>query len=996
MHSHDSPHNSDAKQSPGSLLGEGLRLMTRISSRNPRMTLCFVLLISCIAAGYAASCLDFHTKRSDLINPEAEFHKRWLEYTESFGDGSDIVVVIEGESPKPIQAALEDLGHRLSREPELFSDILYKADTTALRRKGLQYFHPDQLAAGLNRLTDYQPAANGQWEVGRLDYAVRVADYRLQAALNNSDPILGHFALDRAGRLAGSLNGALEQPGRFDSPWPEIIPGSSSIPALTQRSHYLMNDRGTIGFLKVRPTADQKDAFNGDSKAVDRIRELVAQASENHQDVKIGVTGIPVLENDEMRRSQSDMVIASLISFAAVGLLLFAGFRGIRHPLLGLAMLLVGMAWTFGYTTLIVGHLNILSVSFAVILIGLGIDFAIHYLARYLELRQRGQMLRPALRETSTGVGVGIVTAAITTSLAFFCATFTQFLGVAELGIIAGGGVLLCGLATFLVLPALVSLADQNREPQKLPTPFDGNFLKGLTARFPRLTMILSLLCIAGLATQIVNWTAEDGPKSRIRYDYNLLNLQADGLESVEVQKRAFNQSDGSLLYAVSIADSPDEARRLKRQFQALPSVGRVEELGSKLPSVSTESTKPYLQSYRRRLANLRAPSSEPPAMNPAAVGRAFEGLLSTLRRVNTEEALAISGTIDRFLDRFETMSLKSQMEFLSAFQMRSTMALWNQLQTLAGAADSRPITLSDLPAELTNRYVNDEGQWLIQVYPKQQIWDVEPLTQFVQDVRSVDSEVTGTPLQNYEASRQIRDSYQRASLYALAVICLVLLVDFLGREHKLLVLGPPLIVVVFAFMMLQTRRIDVSPLLLIGAYLVMATAIAAILDFPNLRDALLTMVPPVAGGLMMFGLLGLLNLDLNPANLIVLPLILGIGVDDGVHVVHDFRQQKGRYQTSSSTMNAIILTSLTSMIGFGSMMVASHRGLSSVGVVLVIGVGSCLFVSLVTLPAILTFVSHRAHGEESAESDGEEDIDTRKFSNDQSRGSRQSKRRAA
>ncbi len=111
-------------------------------------------------------------------------------------------------------------------------------------------------------------------------------------------------------------------------------------------------------------------------------------------------------------------------------------------------------------------------------------------------------------------------------------------------------------------------------------------------------------------------------------------------------------------------------------------------------------------------------------------------------------------------------------------------------------------------------------------------------------------------------------------------------------------------------------------------------------------------------GAMIMFGVMGLLGIDLNPANLIVLPLVLGIGVDDGVHVIHDFREQRGTYRTSSSTINAIVLTSLTSMIGFGSMMVASHRGLYSVGMVLVIGVGSCLIVSLVTLPALLTVVS--------------------------------------
>lgn len=997
MHSHDSPQNQSNKRFTGSILGEALRLMTRLSSRNPRMTLCFVLLISCAVVGYTASCLDFHTKRSDLIDPDADFHKRWIEYTESFGDSSDIVVVVEGEKPKPIQTALDDLGNRLSREPELFSNILYKADTTALKRKGLQYFPPRQLDAGLNRLTDYQPVAQGRWEAARLDFAVRSTDYRLRSALNASDPIWGNFALDRAERLANSLNGAFEKPETFQSPWPEIIPGSFSVPAFTQNSTYFLNDKGTMGFLKAVPVSEQNDDFNGDSQAVDRIRELIAQVSEEHPDVKIGVTGIPVLENDEMRRSQSDMVLASVISFAAVGLLLFLGFRGFRHPLLAMVMLLVGMAWTFGYTTLVVGHLNILSVSFAVILIGLGIDFAIHYLARYLEQRHQGQPLRPALRETSLTVGVGIVTAAITTALAFFCATFTQFLGVAELGIIAGGGILLCCLATFLVLPALVALADQKVEPRELPTPFAGNFLRGMTSRFPRLVMILSILLIVGLGAQIWNWNTEGGPTSRIRYDYNLLNLQADGLESVEVQKRAFGQENGSLLFAVSVADSPEEARQLKQKFESLPSVGRVEELASRLPATSADSTSRYLQSYRSQLAGLSAPPTDPVAVNPAAVGRAFEGLLSTLRRVNTPQAIATAKLIDRFLDQFETLSLRSQSEFLTQYQMRSTMALWGQLQAIASASDTTPITLNDLPPELTNRFVNEQGQWLIQVYPKEQIWDVEPLTRFVQDVRSVDSDVTGTPLQNFEASRQIRDSYQTASLYALAVICLVLLVDFLGRDHKFLVLAPPLLVVVFAFMMLQTRRIEVSPLLFVGSYLVMATAIAAILDFPNLRDALLTMVPPVAGGLMMFGLLGILDLDLNPANLIVLPLILGIGVDDGVHVVHDFRQQKSGYRISSSTMNAIVLTSLTSMIGFGSMMVAAHRGLSSVGLVLVIGVGSCLFVSLVTLPAILTFISNGSAKQNSGSNDDSDDeTDDDRSSKFESNNSRRNKRRAA
>ncbi len=141
------------------------------------------------------------------------------------------------------------------------------------------------------------------------------------------------------------------------------------------------------------------------------------------------------------------------------------------------------------------------------------------------------------------------------------------------------------------------------------------------------------------------------------------------------------------------------------------------------------------------------------------------------------------------------------------------------------------------------------------------------------------------------------------------------------------------------------------------ASFLSLVGSLALVIDARAVLFVLLTLLPPVAGSFLLFGMLSLLHVDLNPANLIVLPLILGIGVDDGVHVVHDFREQRGSYLMSGSTMNAIVLTSLTSMIGFGSMMLAAHRGLFSLGLVLVLGVGSCLFVSLIPLPALLSLV---------------------------------------
>ena len=940
-----------------SFLREMLRSITRVVARRPRIALWLVLLTCGACIGTTISTLKFKTSRADLIDPSASFHQRWLDYTSSFGEMSDVVVVAEGEDPKAIRLALDELGPRLDREPELFSNVLFRVEPGNLRTKGLQYLEPHQLEYGLNRIEEYKPVIRGKWDLVRIDSMAE----RLNRQVN--DRAVGNRRhlrplLDHADAFSTSLNGAIREDEQFRSPWPRLLNVDSELADQANRVVYLMNEGETAGFLKCHPVQNSDD-FQGATASIKRLREILAEVSASHPEVSLGATGIPVLEYDEMVRSQADMTWASFISFGAVGLLLLFGFRGLRHPLLALLMLAVGMCWAFGYTTMTVGHLNILSVSFAAILIGLGIDFAIHYLARYLELRHEGHMLRPALLETSGSVGTGIVTAAITTALAFFCATFTDFLGVAELGLIAAGGILLCALATFVVLPALIAVADKNVEPKRLPTPFKGNLLKSMTSRFPVPVMVVSMAAIAVLGTQCLDFEG-DQPALRVNYDYNLLNLQAKGLESVELQNRMFDETNDSLLYAVSIADSPEEALELREQFEQLPTVSHVEEMASRLPKSSEYKTRLLVQGYKAQLTNLpqRAPSL--PTPDPARFGMSLERLLTSLKRLPDEpSAVHAAGELDEFLNAFDQMQLRNQLAFLNEFQYRSTSALLAQFQALYRAADPDPVTLADLPGELTNRFVSEEGKWLVQVFPNEQIWDIEPLEQFVNDVRSVDPEATGTPLQNFEASRQIMQSYEAAAIFALAVIFIVLLVDFLKHEHRLMVLAPPAVIAAIIGVSLRARGSELSPLLLVTVYLSMTVAMASVIDFKNLRDAMLSLLPPLGGAVMMFGVFGLAGIDLNPANLIVLPLVLGIGVDDGVHVVHDFRQQAGKsYKTSSSTINAIIMTSLTTMTGFASLMLASHQGLFSVGLVMVIGVGSCLFVSLVALPPVLTMIA--------------------------------------
>ncbi len=963
-------------ESRGALVSDAIRSLTRMTLRRPKTSLFVLLLLAGVAAVYSVGWMRFKTDRSDLIDPDAVFQQRWQNYTESFGESNEIVVAVESADPEEIKAVLEDLGARMSREPEIFANILYRIEPGKLRSKGLQYLSPGQLESGLHRVEEYQPILRGRWDLLQFDALLRRLRIQIESRFDRGqdiEPLLAHTEL-----LSRSMAHYVRDPSDFRNPWPDVVPIDPRMRDSGQQVVYLMNDSGTMGFLKAVPVQNEK-SFNGATDAIARLNLLLGEVRSNHPTVRLSTTGIPILENDEMRDSQADMWVASLISVIGVGVILFVGFRGFRHPLLAMLMLAVAMAWAFGYTTLTIGHLNILSVSFAAILIGLGIDFSIHYLARYLELRHENEMLRPALLATSGSVGTGIVTAALTTALAFFCASFTPFLGVAELGIIAGGGILLCALATFLVLPALVSLSDQSVEPKKLPTLFEGRLLRAAVGRQPWLVLLLSVGGLIGVGLMALDFGPE-GIDSRVRYDSNLLNLQAEGLESVELQKRIFNDAQHSLLYAVSLADSPQEARALRRKFEALPTVHHVEEMGSRIPGFRSDETKLLVQAFRAQLARLPERPPVMPAPSPTTSGQEIERLYALLKTLPQSSAFESRKALDSFLDDFDRLTGRNQQSFLNAYQYRMQAALLGQFQALYAASNPEPVTMADLPAELTSRFVSNQGKWLVQIYPREQIWDVEPLGRFVEEVRSIDPEVTGTPLQNYEASRQIRDSYQQAAIYALLAITLVLLLDMLEPRYKLAVLLPTAIAVILIGVVLKHRKIDVEPMWLALTALVMTVTIAALLDFRNCRDAILAMLPPLGGMLLMFGFMGLLGVDLNPANLIVLPLILGIGVDDGVHVIHDYRQQRQGYRTSSSTINAIVLTSLTSMVGFGSMMVASHRGLHSVGLVLVIGVGSCLLVSLVTLPALLTIIG-RSESSASDEEQTERQPSQRKFS---------------
>ena len=899
-----------------SLLGRVLIAWTRLCLRAP-LAIVVGAVISAVAAGaYTAQSLGYKVSRVDLLDPKSDYNKLWIDYIHEFGEDDDAVVVVEGPTRDQVVKVLEELSREVAQDGERFRSVLHEVDLSKIRAKGLHYLSPNDLAAIDRFIEQTEPILAGGWThlkvasmVGGLAGqmvagAPQTAD-RSGTTGGMQEPPLASLERYSESLLAGLEAGrraADAGAGGFVSPWPRMPESLSTIRDLS--SQHLLAKDGKLGFVLLR-LAKEKEGFAGASAATDELRRLIKLVASRHTDITIGLTGLPVMEDDEMRTSQQSMMWASGLSLAAVAVVIIAGFGGVRHALMANGVLIIGMAWAFAWATASVGHLNILSVTFTVTMIGVGIDYGTYYIGRYLEMRRRGLSYEDALLDASACVGPGILTGAITTAVAFFCAALTSFVGVAELGMIAGGGILLCCAAELLVLPAVVVLVDRGPRGDRIPTPVPVHEWLAPLTKHPRFVALAAMAATMAVASGF----------HELDYDHNLLNMQADGLESVAVEKKLLTECDQSVWYALSIADSREELLARKEQLTKLATVERVDEIASLLP-VDEDLKRPLIERIRGRLAGL-------PERPPEIPIDRLDGLGETLAWAQGEAAKRPGGLrtawhLERARETLRRLGPNECFQSLAAFQQQSAGELLTRLHALSAVADPEPPKLDDLPPSLVDRFVGQNGRHLLKIYGRGDIWNFESLKRFVQEVRSVDPRATGNPLQAYEASLEMKRSYEQAAIYSLVVILAVLW-----------------------------------------------------LDFRSITNSLLAAIPLALGMAQTLGLMGLVGIDLNPANLIGIPLILGIAVDYGVHIVHDSLERPGPYRISASTANSVLVDALTTILGFGALMVASHRGLESLGRVLTIGVTTCTLTSLVFLPAVLALVRPgRAAGDETVETD--------------------------
>ncbi|NLF06740.1 MAG: MMPL family transporter [Pirellulaceae bacterium] len=808
-----------------------LEWLTRAVVRFPVFTLVLAAAGVAVSIWLTATQLGFRTSRAELLSPDSEFNRRWLDYTAEFGDKEDVVVVVEGDSREQITPVLDDVYHSLKKSGGMFAAVMHKIEAPRLREKGLYYLDTEELR--------------------QIDGLLRAVAPLLQGGAPQSDRSAAAGLSDQLAGIERSL-AAKSPDGFFSAGFDRLI-----------------SDDGRTGFVLLKLTETDTQSFAQSEASITALRQISDEVKARHPGVKIGLTGLPVIEYDEMRSSEASMTLATILSFLGVLAVMIVTFGGFRHSLLAMGALLVGMIWACGCAAITIGYVNILSIAFGSILFGLGIDYGVNYVAHYLKHRIHTDSTTEALARTAAEVGHSILTGALTSAVAFFAAVLTEFPGVSQFGLLAGCGIILCWLSQATVLPAMIRLSDSDGLRENLPAPLDlRGWLRPLFA-FPRLSLAGGAAVVAACAVGI----------HYLHYDFNLLNLQPSGLESVELEHKLFEQTNRSAWYAISIADTPQEALARRAAFEKLPSVEKVIEIASAIPP-DVEEKRPIIERINRCLAMF--PPNE--ARMPGAIG---------------------GGN-------------------LPAVSLPGNLGALRRLQTVACP---EPPRLNDLPECITSRFLGKNGKFMLQVYGKVNIWDVEPMGRFVAEVRTVDPNVTGNPLQVYEASRQMKMSFERAAAYALLFIVPLIFFDF--------------------------RRLD---------------------------HTLLSMLPMATGMLMTVGVMGLLDIPLNQANLIFLPLVLGIGIDDAIHLVNDFRRQGRRYQKAdNAVIVAVVVNTLTTMVGFGALMIANHRGLQSLGRVLTISMACCLFTSLL-LPNLLRIggFTDRGGNEEpdNAESDSGDDED--------------------
>lgn len=838
-----------------------------------------VIALAIAAAGYglwySAKNLGMNVDTAGMLSRKLDWQMRSEAISQAFPQFSDnILIVIDTATPDMADDAAKQAIAFMRERPKLFRTIYDPEGLPFFRQNGLLYLNMDELTDLADKLAAAQPVLGSLNQDPSIRGLVEMLNLAFDDLLKGNKPPVD--MTDALNRIAAAIEAQAKAEPKPLS-WREVMLGRDAKPSELK---HLILIQPAVDFGSLTPAGD----------AIDALRDFAEQQKwDGKHGIRMRLTGSAALAQDELGSIRQQMGWISVLSFVTVVVLLYFGLQSVMLVLTIAACLTVGLAITTWFATVAIGSLNLLSVAFAVLFIGLSDDFGAHFTLRFKEELPNHKSRAAALVATARGNGGALTLCAITAAISFFSFMPTDYRGVAELGLIAGVGMFVALIVNLTVLPAILSMLPLKVKPRPAVTPAKP-VIEGIVEHWPRqITAAAVVFCLTGLALLPF-----------ARFDADPLKMKDPDAESVQAIFDLAADSTFGPYDLVLLTKDLREADAVAARLEKLAPVDSVLTLSKFVPK-DQEAKLAIVQDMSLFLTPLLVDTEKKPAPS-AAERRAALGALR--QRLDALSARDLPPTLTQAIRRLNAALAKQAVSDagLAELETRLVGALPARLQTLREAMGAHPIAIGDLPEDIRERQIAKDGRARVQVFPKEKLLDIDDLRRFTDLIVANEPRATGTAITVVMAGRAVIHAFHVAAALALSGIIVVLIV-------------------------------------LLG----------------NWRDTLLVLLPLVLAGILTAASAVMLGMDFNFANIIVLPLLVGLGVASGIHLVlRDREIATGGSVLETSTPRAVIVSALTTISSFGTLMLSDHRGVFSMGLLLTIGIALNLAVTLVVLPALL------------------------------------------
>ncbi len=838
----------------------------------PWLTIVLGLILAAGAVAYVCANFAITTDTSQLISPNLDWRQRERQFDAAFPQHTDTIdIVIDGTTPELAEKAAQDLAAALSKaKPQPFEIVRRRDGGAFFEKNGLLYLSLDEVRQTTESLIRAQPVLGTLTADPTLNGLAKALSF-IPLGINEGRATWKDYEKPLT-VLANAIDDLLAGKSTAFS-WGELLSGEKPRPADLRR------------FIEVKPVLDFGDLQPG-AKASELIRSTARTSGITpDKGVRVRLTGSVPMADEEFGTVAEGALLNACLSIGAVLLILWLALRSGRIIFAVLVSLFVGLAVTAAAGLALVGALNLISIAFAVLFVGIGVDFGIQFSVRYRQERHDNGTLRDALIAAGRNAGKPLALAAAATTAGFYAFLPTDYKGVSELGLIAGTGMIIAFLMSITLLPALLVLLKPPGEPAEI-----GYRMLALVDRFmARHRRLILAITAIGVAAGLPLL-------SRLDFDFNPINLRSAKVESVatfnDLMKDPATAPNTIEVLAPSLAD----AETLGAKIDRLPEVSRVITLTSFVPGQQDQKL-----ALIRDAAELIGPTIEPPEDDPKASDGDTKVTLN--EAANAFAAAKTKGGGSPLADRMTTVLRKlaeAQPEVRATVERALLDGLILRLAQIRQALKAEPVTIKNLPPEIVSDWIAHDGRARIQVGPKGDGNDNANLKRFASAVLAVAPEATGVPILIQELARTVVRSFIEAGALALISITIILFVAL--------------------------RRVS---------------------------DVLLTLVPLLLAGVVTLEICVLIGLPLNFANIIALPVLLGVGVAFKIYYVLAWRQGETSLLASPLT-RAVIFSAMTTATAFGSLWFSSHPGTSSMGELLALSLVTTLAAAVLFQPILM------------------------------------------